>query len=72
MPDCITMVNESQFTDNSSQYQAYQKDKESYLTWLKEIIATAKTESRSHGLHHWGQYQEEIAAAAGREGSNDD
>ena len=61
VPGCITMVNEAHFTDNSSQYEAYQRDREGYLKWLGEIIATAKAESRSHGLHHWGQYEEEMA-----------
>lgn len=70
--NCITMVNESHFTDNSSLYEAYRKGRDGYQKWLKEVIATAKAESRSHGLHHWGQYQEELAATPGREGSHDD
>lgn len=70
--DCVTMVNESEFNDNSSQFEWYQKDADGYLKWLEETIATQKAEGRSHGLHHWGQYQEEIAAAtASSEGDND-
>ena len=72
VPDCITMINESHFTDNSSQYEAYKRDREAYRKWLEETIATAKVEIRSHGLHHWGQYQEEMAAAAEKEGFNGD
>ncbi len=70
VPGCVTMVNEARFTDNSSQYEHYQRGKESYLRWLGEKTATQKAESRSHGLHHWSQYQEEVAAAA-KEGSDD-
>ncbi len=70
--NCITMVNESHFNDNSSLYDWYQKDKEGYLKWLGEITAPARAESRAHGLHHWGQYEEELAATPGREVSDDD
>ncbi len=70
VPECVTMVNEADFTDNSSQYEHYQRGKESYLRWLGGKTATQKAASRSHGLHHWSQYQEEMAAAA-KEGSDD-
>ena len=67
--DCVTMVNEAHFTDNASQFDWFQKDKDGYLKWLNELTTTQKAETRSHGLHHWGQYQEELAAA-GAEGSD--
>ncbi len=70
VPDCITMVNEASFNDNFSQFEWFQKNKEEYLEWLDTTITTQKAESRSHGLHHWGQYREELAAA-GTEGSDD-
>ncbi|MBI2871945.1 MAG: (4Fe-4S)-binding protein [Chloroflexi bacterium] len=70
VPDCITMVGEEHFKDNFSQYDWYQRDKEGYRQWLKGITAAQSAQKRSHGLHHWGQYQEELAAA-GR-GDNDD
>lgn len=65
VPDCITMVNEEAFSDNSSQYDHWKKDRDGYMTWLEEKITTAKSElgeaGRSHGLHHWTQYDEQIA-----------
>lgn len=61
--DCITMVNESAFTDNASQYEAWKQDPQAYRTWLAGKIAEAKQlEHRAHGFHHRGQYAEEIAA----------
>jgi pyruvate ferredoxin oxidoreductase delta subunit len=61
--NCITMVNETAFADNSSQYEMWKQDKTGYQGWLQEKIAAAKTvEHRAHGFHHVGQYDEEIAA----------
>ena len=63
--DCITMVNEESFTDNSSQYEHWQRDRDGYMKWLEDKIATAKNEKgesgRSHGHHTWGGYDEQIA-----------
>jgi len=72
VPNCVTMVNEEHFNDNASQYEWYQKDKDEYLKWLEDSITNRKAERRSHGLHHWGQYQEEAATASGTEGTDDD
>ena len=33
--DCVTMVNESEFHDNNSQWAAFKKDKDAYLKWLE-------------------------------------
>ncbi len=61
--NCITMVNETAFADNTSQYEMWKQDAQGYQGWLQEQIATAKTvEHRAHGFHHVGQYDEEIAA----------
>ena len=57
--DCVTMVNEESFEDNDSQWEMWQKDKGSYTTWLTEKIADRPV--RTHGFHHVGQYNEEIA-----------
>ncbi len=65
---CVTMVNEAQFNDNASQYDAFQKDGAGYLRWLNNMTLTEQGQERSHGLHHWTQYKEEIAAAAAKEG----
>jgi pyruvate ferredoxin oxidoreductase delta subunit len=58
--DCITMVNESVFNDNGSQWEAWRKDKAGYKTWLTTTIGDKKTTVRSHGFRFRGQYDEEI------------
>ena len=45
-PNCVTMVNETHFSDNSSQWQAYRKDAEGYKANLASLIATRP--ERSH------------------------
>jgi pyruvate ferredoxin oxidoreductase delta subunit len=61
--NCITMVNEAAFTDNSSQYEMWKQDAQGYRGWAQEKIAAGKSgEHRAHGFHHVGQYDEEIAA----------
>ena len=69
VPDCITMVNEEAFGDNDSQYEHWQQNRDDYMKWLEEKISLGKSERRSHGFHHVGQYQEENAMA---EVGNDD
>jgi len=59
--DCVTMVNEVSFNDNSSQWEAWRKDKTTYNTWLEQKIA--KKEDRSHGFRFRGQYEEQLPAA---------
>jgi pyruvate ferredoxin oxidoreductase delta subunit len=62
--DCVTMVHESQFTDNNSQWVAFKKDHAAYLKWLEEKIETAEAaDKRSYGYRYRGQYQEQIPAA---------
>ncbi len=66
VPDCITMVNEEAFSDNTSQYDHWKRDRDAYMDWLGEKIAAAKAEKdatgRSHGLREWDGYEKEIAA----------
>jgi pyruvate ferredoxin oxidoreductase delta subunit len=60
---CITMVNEAAFTDNASEYELWKQDAQTYRTWLEGKISQEKPlELRSHGFHHRGQYEEQIAA----------
>jgi pyruvate ferredoxin oxidoreductase delta subunit len=61
VPDCVTMVNESEFNDNSSQYEAWVADADGYKTWMTNLIDISKLEERTHGFHHVGGYQEEIS-----------
>jgi pyruvate ferredoxin oxidoreductase delta subunit len=62
--NCITMVNESHFHDNASQWASFRNDQDAYLSWLDEIIHTAEpVEQRSHGFRYRGQYKEQAAAA---------
>src|SRR5215469_4301699 len=56
--DCVTMVNETAFSDNSSQWEAWKQNKEGYKTWLKEKIA--ERPERSHGFRYRGQYEEQV------------
>ena len=61
VPDCITMVNEAEFNDNSSQYEAWTADADGYKTWMTNLIDISKREERTHGFHHVGGYQEQIS-----------
>ena len=61
VPNCITMVSESGFPDNASQWEAFRKDKAAYAVWLKTVIPPAG--ERSHGFRYRGQYKEQIPAA---------
>jgi hypothetical protein len=58
--NCITMVNESAFHDNASQWEMWRKDKPAYQAWLNEKIADKATTARSHGFRYRGQYEEEL------------
>jgi pyruvate ferredoxin oxidoreductase delta subunit len=55
---CVTMVAETEFKDNSSQWEMWRKDSTGYLTWLNEKIA--KRPERSHGFRYRGQYNEQL------------
>ena len=63
---CVTMVNETAFKDNASQWEAWRKDKPAYevtlAAWIKD------RPQRSHGFHHRGQYQEELPNEFARQG----
>ncbi len=61
VPDCVTMVNEAEFTGNDGQWEHWQRDKDDYKQWMTGLIQKQKTEARSHGFHHVGQYKEEVA-----------
>jgi len=56
--ECVTMVNEAEFSDNSSQWESWRKDKAGYQTWLLDKIKD-KSE-RSHGFRYKGQYEEQV------------
>ena len=60
VPDCVTMVSESQFNDNDSQWEAWQKDKDGYNKWMTVLVEKQKSETRTHGFHHVGGYADEI------------
>ncbi len=66
VPECITMVNEEAFNDNASQHDYWKDDRDGYMKWLEEKIATANAEKgdvgRSHGHYEWDGYKTEIAA----------
>jgi pyruvate ferredoxin oxidoreductase delta subunit len=56
--ECITMVNETDFRDNASQWEAWRKDPEAYAKWVAEKI-TVRPE-RSHGFRFRGQYEQQV------------
>jgi pyruvate ferredoxin oxidoreductase delta subunit len=56
--DCVTMVNESEFSDNASQWEDWRKDKAAYKVWLEDKIKTRS--ERSHGFRYRGQYEEQV------------
>ena len=58
VPNCVTMINETEFKDNSSQWEAWRKDKTGYKTWLTDKIESRP--ERSHGFRYRGQYKEQI------------
>ncbi|MGH7431157.1 MAG: 4Fe-4S dicluster-binding protein [Candidatus Methylomirabilales bacterium] len=62
--NCITMVNEAAFADNASQFEMYEKEKDTYKTWLKGKIEDKVVTYRSHGFRYRGQYEEELAQMA--------
>ena len=66
VPTCVTMVNEAQFTDNASQWQAWRADKPAYETHLAAWIKDRP--ERSHGFRYRGQYQEELPNEFARQG----
>ena len=56
--NCVSMVNETQFANNESQWQAWRENKDGYQGWLKEKIANRP--ERSHGFRFRGQYEEQV------------
>jgi len=62
--NCVTMVNESEFHGNDSQWVEFKKDKDAYLNWLETTVQKASPiEKRSHGFRYRGQYQEQVPEA---------
>jgi pyruvate ferredoxin oxidoreductase delta subunit len=59
--ECVTMVTETEFEDNSSQWEAWRKDQKGYEGWLAEKIKNRP--ERSHGFRYLGQYEEQVPAA---------
>ncbi|MDR7403953.1 MAG: hypothetical protein QN179_05055, partial [Armatimonadota bacterium] len=55
---CITMVNETAFTDNRSQWEMWKQDKDAYRAWVQDKIRARPP--RQHGFRIRGQYVEEI------------
>ncbi len=58
---CISMINETAFDDNHSQWEAWRKDKPAYQSWLVKTIKDRP--ERSHGFRYRGQYEEQVPGA---------
>ena len=56
--DCVTMVNETHFHDNASQWNAWRQDPDGYRRWVAETIAKRPAD-RSHGFRFLGQYDQQ-------------
>ncbi len=56
--DCITMVSESHFRDNASQWRMWQSDAQGYAKWVEAKIADRP--ERSHGFRFRGQYEAQV------------
>jgi len=56
--DCVTMVNETEFHDNASQWEMWKKDKADYKGWLQQKIKSRP--ERSHGFRYRGQYEKQV------------
>jgi pyruvate ferredoxin oxidoreductase delta subunit len=56
--ECVTMVNETEFRDNDSQWEMWKRDEKAYMKWLQEKIAAHP--ERTHGFRYRGQYEEQI------------
>ncbi len=63
---CITMVNESAFTDNKSQWEMWKTNKDAYRQWVAEKIGCRP--ERSHGFRYKGQYEEQVASMGAASG----
>src|SRR5438067_1076828 len=57
-PECITMINETAFTDNASQWEAWRKNHDEYEKWVHTTIADRP--ERSQGFRFRGQYEEQV------------
>ncbi len=60
--NCIRMVAEGQFSDSSSQYAAFRKDKAAYKKFVDSITVPPLAE-RAHGYRFKGQYKDQAAKA---------
>lgn len=56
--ECVTMVNETEFKDNASQWEAWRADKKGYEAWLQDKIKSHG--ERTHGFRYKGQYEEQV------------
>jgi hypothetical protein len=52
------MVMETEFSDNTSQWQAWRKDQAGYKQWVAEKIGSRP--ERSHGFRFRGQYEQQV------------
>jgi pyruvate ferredoxin oxidoreductase delta subunit len=65
--NCVTMVNETEFHDNQSQWDTWKQDKPAYIAWLEEKIQHVP--ERSHGYRYRGQYEEQVPQELAQEAS---
>ena len=65
--NCITMVNESVFDNNASQWDMWRKDKNAYKTWMTGKIGDKKATARSHGFQIRGHYEQEVPTELARQ-----
>jgi pyruvate ferredoxin oxidoreductase delta subunit len=67
---CITMVNESAFDNNKSQWEQFKQDKVAYKAWVESKIKVRS--ERSHGFRYRGLYEEQVSKqGVGTQGGED-
>src|SRR5262249_32958512 len=57
---CVTMVNESVFDDNASQWEMWRKDKQKYQAWMADRVADQRPPVRSHAFRSGGMDKKEL------------
>ena len=56
------MVRVYEFNEDNSRGEAWTAEKGGYNKWMTVLVEKQKSETRTHGFHHVGGYDDEINA----------